>query len=415
MKLYYSIPECNLDILKGRIEALNKQAKKLGLPDIILSVDGVDYSEHLMKSSKTGSIFWTRSDRIDPTYQKMLGPVRNWFSVTIDGVTPKFEGWTFVAILEPVPGADKTSNMIRKVPGVEQTIPLSFRDRVGECDHCNTNRYRKETYIVFHDEQGFKMVGSSCIKDFLGYNDPHGIAKYLELLQQCNTVCGNTDEEFWGTSGCYTYEPLIVLAQTLGVIRQYGWKSKKQAYEDYGIATADKVLACLLPPNKQSLEEKKMMDKTVPTTDDNVKAKKILDWLASLDSDSSNDYLYNLSLLGQARFVTLKQFGVLCSSVVAYDRALAAKENKTSSDFVGAIKDRIEITVTVNRIFIKEGDFGTTRIHHMTDDNGNYLVWFASNNGLVEGETYKVKATIKDHSVYNGTKQTIVNRVSPVE
>lgn len=85
-----------------------------------------------------------------------------------------------------------------------------------------------------------------------------------------------------------------------------------------------------------------------------------------------------------------------------------------NSVHVGEEKERIETTLTVNRVFPKETNFGVTYIYHMNDPNGNYFVWFASTAALEVGETYDVKATVKQHSEFNGVKQTVVTRVKPI-
>ena len=73
--------------------------------------------------------------------------------------------------------------------------------------------------------------------------------------------------------------------------------------------------------------------------------------------------------------------------------------------------------MTVEAIKSLEGAYGVTGLHKMHDADGNDVVWFAS--GLAEwlevGSTYRVKLTPKDHSEYNGRKQTSVSRVTVIE
>ena len=413
----YIIPECNLSRLEELIEKINKQATKLNLKPITISNDGVDHRQLYVKKGDRKST-WVNEDSFDDDKHIKQGQVRNWLLITVDGEQPKFNGWTFCATLMPVPTDTGIENMIRKVPGVLHNVPTEYRDRAGECDHCKQNRRRNETYIVFSEEDGFKMVGSSCIKDFLGHTDPHAIAKYLELLNTFDVSCSNIDEDGYFKSENSSYLAKSVLAQTSAVIRVFGWTSKKQVWnQKYGTATATRVGTYLLPPHILSSEEKKEQKESAVTDEDIERGEKIFEYLESIDRETENEYMYNLSLLGRSSCIGSKSLGILCSAVVAYDRELAKKasfKDYSSSEYVGDIKERREMNITVDRIFEKEGDFGLTKIHHMIDELGNYLVWFCSGVGLQVGDTYKVKATVKKHSEYNGVKQTIVNRVTPI-
>jgi hypothetical protein len=47
------------------------------------------------------------------------------------------------------------------------------------------------------------------------------------------------------------------------------------------------------------------------------------------------------------------------------------------------------------------------------DEQGNCIVWKATSNPSMEiGQTYSVKGTVKDHTDYKGTKQTLLTRCS---
>lgn len=416
----YVIPECNLSNLEANIDKLNRVAEKLGLNSIRHINNGVDHVDFMSKykQNQTGSL-WISEENFDETRHEKLGPVRNWLSITIDGDQPKFNGWTFYATLLPIPTDDGIENQIRKVPGIEEDIPSKYRTLVGQCDHCNQNRNRKETYLVRNEQGDYKVVGSSCLKDFLGHSDPHSIAKYLELFQIIVESQNISDDDWGFNRGSQdSYVTLSVLSATAAVIEAVGWKSKGDAYNYGGVSTADNVMVLFTPYNRLTAVERKFVENITFNDKHIEKAIKIFDWMKSIDSETQNDYLYNLSLLSRCSTIGYKSVGILCSAAIAYDRSLAKKDtNKiyANSQHVGKIKERLEMELTVNRVFDKETDFGLTRIHHMNDASGNYFVWFASSEGLEVGRTYKAKATIKAHSEFNGIKQTIVNRVTPIK
>ncbi len=61
---------------------------------------------------------------------------------------------------------------------------------------------------------------------------------------------------------------------------------------------------------------------------------------------------------------------------------------------------------------MKENDFGVTGIHKLVDMSGNDLTWFASGGRVIDdGSTVWIAGSVKDHSEFNGRKQTILSRV----
>ncbi len=112
-----------------------------------------------------------------------------------------------------------------------------------------------------------------------------------------------------------------------------------------------------------------------------------------------------------------------------------AKARKANSQWVGEIKERIEFTATINWIGFCEGyRYGTERtIYHLQDKNGDEFVWFCSGYDLKiedknsddcdhlgkrfvkKGDEICIKGTIKSHSEYKGTKQTVLTRCKLVD
>lgn len=96
------------------------------------------------------------------------------------------------------------------------------------------------------------------------------------------------------------------------------------------------------------------------------------------------------------------------------DRVKAAVESliydKGSSEFQGNIGDRLEVTVTVQRVIKLENGFGTSNMHIMTDDFGNEYVWNTAAKCWAIGDTKLIRGTVKDHRVYKNQHQTILTR-----
>ena len=89
---------------------------------------------------------------------------------------------------------------------------------------------------------------------------------------------------------------------------------------------------------------------------------------------------------------------------------------KNNSEFVGQVKDRgtFDLTLTFRKGF--DTDFGVSFLNTLKDSQGNVFTYWGNSFLDVEVDTtITVKATIKDHREYQGTKQTVINRPKIIE
>ena len=82
---------------------------------------------------------------------------------------------------------------------------------------------------------------------------------------------------------------------------------------------------------------------------------------------------------------------------------------KAASGYVGEVGQRIDIEATVTFVMGFDGFYGTTYINTLVDRDGNVFV-YKGKHLASKGDQVTLKATVKDHSVYKGTKQTVINR-----
>ena len=94
-------------------------------------------------------------------------------------------------------------------------------------------------------------------------------------------------------------------------------------------------------------------------------------------------------------------------------------------EYIGKVGDKIQIQVTLENIFFYNSMYGMVTIYKFLDEDENILIWKTTSNlerivtvdgekeceNIQKGEMIQIKATIKEHSEYNGSKQTLVNRV----
>lgn len=430
----YVIPSWNMTRLLEQLEKLNKRASKLGVDPVQVQseTDHLEYEYQVLGSGMEDHRVWVREGEVvlEGKFQvQATGRIREFLKVTVTGDAPKYAGWSLIGVLEPLDVDGTQENVVQTVPGYE--VPLEYRDRVGECDHCNQRRIRKQTFVVLHDNGDHKVVGRSCLKDFLGHQDPHALASWAELLSAFSSRCKDAQDEDWMGGGCRQPEAWSLehfLTITSAVIRDSGWVSKSMAF-DYGkTATVSMVMFVLCPPSKsfRTAEDDEYIEKikTEAAKEAHVqRAQEAIEWVLGLsETDLTKDYPYNLNLLARAGYVTHRSSGFAASMVAACARAKERELEKArkavqSNEHVGEVGQRQNFTVTVERIISVEGRFGSTGIHRMVDEKGNCLVWFASGSSdwLDENQTYVVKGTVTKHDAYNGRNQTVINRVKIVK
>ena len=128
----YRVPEQNLEALTARIAKLNKRAAKLKMEPLVLSQIG----EEFITRTKWIEVEFGPNKKVE--YQIRI------FLVTVTGKCPRVNGWAMAATI----AHDEAGNILRTVPGFETTLPVIYRTAGTICDHCSTNRIRKDTYVL---------------------------------------------------------------------------------------------------------------------------------------------------------------------------------------------------------------------------------------------------------------------------
>jgi hypothetical protein len=353
--------------------------------------------------------FTLTADRVEETSTNLLGftVTEVFYSVTVDGEAPSYNGWTFQARVDRV----GESFTLATAPGVDYVA----RDlvRPGQCDHCKHNRPRKYTYLVKNAETGeVKQVGSTCLKDFLGWD---GSVVFVST----DEVAGDLGSSFGG--GPATYDVDSVLAVAFGAIRAFGFRPSNS------IGATAQTVRTILSGRRMTEQERIALEPVRAYADEaNAKVATIKAWILSDDFNGQSTYVDNLKVAAAASEVTDRQIGLLASAPQAYVRHLetaeertakeaqwaAEKAARTSSEYVGTKGDKIEIKATIVSIRFIPGQFATTVLYKLRGDDGNLFAWFASREALGEDEGVSValKGTIKNHEEYEGTKQTVLTR-----
>ena len=84
---------------------------------------------------------------------------------------------------------------------------------------------------------------------------------------------------------------------------------------------------------------------------------------------------------------------------------------KAASEWIGEVGKRVELALTCYHVVTLESHYGVSFLHLCKDPNGNTVVYKGSCALFpIKGEAKLVKATIKDHGVRDGVKQTVISR-----
>lgn len=106
--------------------------------------------------------------------------------------------------------------------------------------------------------------------------------------------------------------------------------------------------------------------------------------------------------------------GALKSETAVKNAVDALIYDPSPSQWIGSMGERLELTLTVTRAIELETGYGGT-MHIMEDEEGNVFVWSTNARSWPEGSEHKIKGTVKDHSTYRNTRQTILTRCTEVK
>lgn len=366
----YNIPAARFEWFKSKLETLGRKAKKLNGGRLFCTVVGFHREEN--KTSR-----W-HGEKI--------------MEVFVACPEPKLEGWEFVARIDH---AHEVGNIVRTT-GLRD-LPEEYREGGPVCVHCGHKRLRRDTFIVYKDGEGFKQVGSSCLKDFLGHGDADRIAKLAELLANIHSFMHGS-YEFEDGVGLVNRSTVLTESYLRHVAQRvitHGFISKKQAYETGRESTAETALMEHYRHAPISMEARDL-------------ARDALAWAENLDETEEqplNDYLHNAWVVANAPVIEPRSTGIAASIVGVYYRNQQPKA--LPSKHLGTVGQKLEIDVEV--LDTRLLDSGSTLVS-MRDQAGNTLKWFASGKAPSKGTQARIQATVKAHNTFRGRDETILTR-----
>lgn len=316
------------------------------------------------------------------------GEIVRYVDVLLEGVA-RVGKWELIASIEHT----VNGNIIRSF--YKEELPAVYQDAKPSCDHCHTNRLRKNTFIVRNLEDGeLRQVGETCLKDYTGIS--------LATAVRMRKLCDEMDEfshRAYGVGNHFWFDTQEVLAYAFDVVKKDGYVK----YDEY---------------NPEAMYTSKYVRQNFPTAhgiseEGMKKAEKAIVWASQIVPE--NNYLSNLKTVAGLPYVGYKQIGILVSLVPVWERAMHELERSQNSvsEWVGEEGKKLTIAVKNGLRLLTwwETDWGVTHLYAFTDTNGNEYTWKASKAIRMEGDQVKqVVGTVKGHNEYKGIKQTELTR-----
>ena len=333
--------------------------------------------------------------------------------------TAVVNGWEFAASIEHTGNGNVIDKALTDVE-----VPRRYWTSDTYCEHCKTRRQRKYVYLVRNTETGeFKQVGHNCLMDYTNGMSAQAVAAYMELKRALEEEQGRA---FDGCGGDYRRwtETDRALTLAFGAVRAFGYKKSDEIGSTRG--SVWEYLDVNKPAfsrqeQKHKREIREEMERHNISDDneqDRADALAALEWLKAQDEET--DYMHNMRTVCLGEYIDLTRLGLLVSLVPTWSKAMdreikrrereehAAEEAKVSS-YVGEVGERITADISGFRVLTSwYTQFGDMMLYKFTDPDGNVLIW---KTGNYVDDTYKtITGTVKEHSEFNGVKQTVLTR-----
>jgi hypothetical protein len=366
-----TIASSHVNAFAAFVATKNKKAIKLGCPEIKYDVSA-------------------------PFIKTIEHVEYEFVTVTIDESIIKVGNYSVIGRIDEVEGS---------------VIPSGFSDMkkyrnvsMTECDHCNVSRVRKHLVIVSDGTNEMK-IGSTCLNDFVGH------ASALSFIASIGWVMNlqdTVDEEGFGrvSSSAAVYPIKEVLSYGAAVVRMDGRYISKKTAEENGSFWTTKDSVCDAMFGKKS--EIRYTEQDVATV------QSALAWFENTQQPDT-DFFYNLTTLLTKNYIPVKMFGYVLALFPVYFKGIEEKESANKpSEFIGNVGDKkVSMKVVCKRIIPLVGAYGVSNMYIFK--SGDNIVTYISASFKAEiGEVLNIQATIKDHSVYQNTKQTVITRAKIV-
>lgn len=249
---------------------------------------------------------------------------------------------------------------------------LALRDGVidpGRCDACGVARRRATSYAVRSADGELAVVGSTCVRDFLGI-DPATLLWFSEAVGSLD------DDDFYSGGGSDDSVPTeVFVSAARAAVLAAGWVKASDWDRRPTKVLATRVL--FARPDERDVDLTEARKLFGPDT--LAFAEAAIAWAAAIEPRS--DFDENLKAVASSETVGPRAFGIAAYLPVAYARFLdaeAVKVVEAAKAETGEIEPvptgRVTVTGEVVGISERYSDYGVTIKLTVLDDRG-FKVW----------------------------------------
>jgi hypothetical protein len=394
----------------NEIARLNKKAARIGVSAIQFEDLGkVTKTRHIISKDEDGNEDVRTVPMDVQRYSLSLPEPADCQWVAIVKITPMDNGEAFV---EAMPA------------GTSADVDAWKNADAKNCDHCHTHRARAISYVVRHKTDGRVLqLGRNCFGDYIG-KDTLAALEFQSVIMQ---MFGGEDG-FWPMeAGGMRSVPVakvvdcVLFAEVLR--RTEGWKNNVRNPLDGGLEVegthriaGDCIKSWQVSRGGDNSPRVKNLLAAVTDADRAAAAAIVARMQDEPVSDEFGETLKNLSdyeWIPSRKANLAAYMGQFLHNV---DRKANEARLNATRVYVGTVGQReLFENLTCVRCSAIDTDFGTLYINAFNDQNGNVLVWKTGSVNFAEGDKVTLIGTVKEHSDYRGTKQTILSRCKELD
>lgn len=330
--------------------------------------------------------------------------------LTVTSTPIKFAGgWQFVGLVDWLPQGEA---IVSAAPSFQNVSLREFATEPTRCDSCNIKQNRNKQIIVCSEAGEFKVVGSTCTKDFLGWVfTPYFFEDAFKDL----------DAAFGSSDGPVGWQTTQVLALACRVIAARGWVPSGTA------SSTATIVSLLLSVPTARTEFADVFTKEGISEDE---AETLLAKARELAAKAGGDYWKNVAAALTGDFTYRKTLGLVVSVLPTLKRAEIEEARKRLEEEQQAL---VKNQVTMNELYASEGTkvslpfpvtvvdefqfqgaYGTTTVYTFVG-NGYAFKWFSSRSlNLSVGDEVTLSGTVKGLDTYNDLTSTLLTRCKVV-
>lgn len=397
----FAIHEDNMERLTSKLTRIQNKCKKYG---------------KFFSFKEVGEEYRSVEDEFGNTIQA------RFVIIETEGII-QHNGWEFVAVVEHTAEGNVIRHMIDTLHA-----PTKYYTTAPICEHCNTIRNRKDTYLVHNVETDeWKQVGKSCLAEFTNGMDAEEVARYISFFD--SVISGEAIEP--GSYVTPYYNVSEIAQYAFETVKHFGYMrqdehsssdSTRSRCMDYFLIRTGRAQGFYSELLRSRNEEMDSANFNPESDECKQLATDAINWAKSQD-DTDNEYLHNLKVICMLGMCSSRHLGILISLPVAYQHYLDNEAKKARmlaqaadpSTYVGDIGDKITLTpVSVECVSARDGMYGVQFLYKFKDADANVYMWSTSTYIDLDA-TISVTGKVKSHEEFRGVKQTWLTRCKVTE